>query len=89
MNNGREKCGPQIMVRPWEKMFLGEDGLRDDLGSRRRRSLEGWVGEKKIVFGGLKVRLGLDGQAEKIDEWALGVGGVLPGSINQGRFCKQ
>jgi len=35
------------------------------------------------------VRVGFDGQAGKIDEWALGVGGVQPGSINQGRFCKQ
>ncbi len=35
------------------------------------------------------MRLGFDGQAEKIDEWALGVGGLQPGSINQGRFCKQ
>jgi hypothetical protein len=77
------------MVRPWEKMFLGEDGSRDDLGSRRRWSLEGWVGEIFFVFGGLNVRLGFDGQAEKIDEWTLGVGGVQPGSINLGRFCKQ
>jgi hypothetical protein len=36
MNNGQGKSGPQKMMRPWDKMFLGEDGSRDDLGSRRR-----------------------------------------------------
>jgi hypothetical protein len=44
---------------------------------------------KNIVFGGFKARLGFDGQAKKIDEWALGVGELQPGSINQGRFSKQ
>jgi hypothetical protein len=26
MNSGRGKCGPHKMIRPWEKMFLGEMG---------------------------------------------------------------
>lgn len=31
-----ENAGLKKMMRPWEKMFLGEDGSRDDLGSRKR-----------------------------------------------------